>query len=189
MNVPAERVLAVPRGLPGLNPLELDMSLIQEADRRLHEVRLVSHATKSELQGLYNQAANEAGKYMGWIEYEILRAKKQLTKDRSNVIMGIAMEKAKELKSLGMKMNEDLREALISQDEKCSESLDRLNSLEAVKVILGESKWSFIRAFNSISELAGQKGAQPTPNFVGEIGQTFNIPQPNFMGKDERKKE
>lgn len=188
MNLPEKRVLSVPRGTPGKNPLELDMSLLDEADRRLQEVRLVSHATKTELQGLYNQAANEAGKYMGWIEYEILKAKKEVTKARSNVIMGVAMEEAKKLKELGMKMNEDLREALISRDPVCDEATDRLNALEAVKVLLGEAKWSFIRAFNSISELAQQKGAQPTPNFVGELGQTFNIPQANFMGKDERKK-
>ena len=99
------------------------------------------------------------------------------------------MDEAKKLKELGMKMNEDLREALISQDPACEASLDRLNSLTAVKLILEEHKWSFIRAFNSIQELAQAKGAQPTPNFVGQIGQTFNIPQPNFMGKDERKKE
>lgn len=165
------------------------MSLIDQAERRLPEVGLVSAATRSELQGLYNQAANEAGKYLGWVEYEILKAKKNLKKARSNVIMSEAMAaKAKELKELGMKMNEDIREAIISQDPACDDLQDRLDALEAVKVVLGEAKWSYIRAFNSISELAQGKNTQPTPNFSTTLGSTYNLPQPDFMGKDERKK-
>ncbi len=183
------RVLSVPRGTPGKNTLDLDMSMIDQAEVRLPEVGLVSAATRSELQSLYNVAANEAGKYMGWIEYEILRAKKELKKARSNVIMGVGMEEAKKLKELGMKMNEDLREALISRDPICDDLQDRLDALSATKMVLEEHKWSFIRAFNSIAEVSNGKSGQPTPNFATQVGQTYNLPQPNFMGKDERGKK
>lgn len=188
MNDQERRILAVPRGVTGTNPLELDMGLIDEADRRLQEVRVVSQNTRNELAGLYNQAANQAGKYLGWVEYEILRVKKQIAKIRSNIIASEEMyAEAKKLKELGMKMNEDIRESIISKDPLYDELTDRRDALEAVKVMLGESKWSFIRAFNSLSEGGGRDGA-PTPNFVGEVGQTYLLPQPNFMGKDERKK-
>lgn len=187
MDMPEKRVLAVPRGTPDRAPLELDMSIVDEAERRLSETALVSNVTKMELSSLYNRAANEVGKYMGWVEYELLKAKKLHHKNRSNVIMGKAIDEAKRLKELGIKMNEDIREALISQDAECEKSLDIVNSLEAVKVILEEHKWSFIRAFNSISEGGGKSGA-PTPNFATQIGSTYNLPQPNFMGSDERKK-
>jgi hypothetical protein len=189
MNTPEASMLAVPRGTPGKTPLELDMRTIYEAERRLPEIALVSNATKMELAALYNNAANEVGKYLGWIEYELLKAKKVHTANRSNVIMGVAIEEAKRLKELGIKMNEDIREALISKDEACSQSQDIVDSLLSVKVWLEEKKWSFIRSFNSISEQAQGKSAQPTPNFVGTIGQTYNLPQANFMGRDERKKE
>ena len=186
-NLPAKRILGVPRGMPGLNPLELEMDLIDEAERRLHEVRLVNTATRTELAGLFNQAANACGKYMAWVEYEILRATKQYNLDRATVILDQVPEHAKAMKEAGMKMNEDHREALIMRDPACSESLDRLNSLKAVKALLESHHWSFIRAHGSTQEVAQQRGISPTPNFSGAVGQTHNIPQMNFMGKDERK--
>lgn len=188
-NLPVKgRVLQVPRGIPGSAPLALEMDIIDEAERRLHEARLASHATKTELSGLFNEAANAAGKYSSWIAYEILRAKKHQAKCRSNVILGSMMDEAKRLKELGVKMNEDIREAFISKDPACEEALDILNSLIAVQTLLEEHKWSFIRSFNSVQEIAQSRGASPTPQFGGSLGQTYNIPQANFMGEDERKK-
>jgi hypothetical protein len=165
------------------------MSIIDEAERRLHEVRIVSNASAKELEGLFNEAANSTSKYMAWVEYEILKATKQHTLDRSTVILDKAPEEAKRLKETGIKMNEDLREALIARDEDCQKSLDVLNSLKAVKALLESSYWTFIRAHNSSSQVAQQKGIAPTPNFSGSIGQTYNTPQQNLMGRNERQGE
>lgn len=187
------RVVLVPRGVQKAmlehGPLKLGMDIIDEAERRLHEVRLANPATRNELCGLFNQAANTCGKYQAWIEYEILRADKAHKLDRAVVILEKATEEAKRLKELGIKMNEDLREALISRDEACAASLETLNELKAMKALLESHFWSFIRAHNSCIEVAQSRGFAPTPQFNGSEGQTYNIPQMNFMGKDERKKE
>lgn len=182
-----KRVLSVPRGTPGRGSLDMDMDVIDEAERRMRELRLVSHATKTELSGLFNEAANASGKYSGWVEYEVTQAKKTLAKCRSDVILGKMMDEAKRMKDLGIKMNEDIREALISKDEACERALDLVDSLTAVKTVLEEHKWSFIRSFNAAQGIADSRGSAPTPNFGGAVGQTYNIPQMNFMGKDERK--
>ncbi len=187
-NLPSpRRYLGVPRGVPGGGPLNLDMDIIDEAERRLQEVRLANQATKSELSGLFNQAANTCGKYMAWIEYEILQATKRHNLDRATVILDKVPEEAVRLKELGIKMNEDLREALICRDTACQESLDTLNQLKAVKALLESHFWSFIRAHTTTSEVAQNRNFTPQPQINGSLGQTYNIPQPNFMGKDERK--
>ena len=165
----------------------MNMSLIDEAERRLHEVRLVSAATRTELKGMFNEAANAAGKYKAWVEYEILKAEKQLKLDRATVILDKAPIEAAKMKEQGIKMNEDIREALIARDEECSHSLEVLNALQAVKAILDSHFWSFIRAINSVDEIAQNRSVTPTPNFSsGSIGQTWNTPQTNLMGKNER---
>lgn len=181
------RKLTVPRGTVGKEPLVLDMALIDEADRRLHEVRLVSAATATELKGMFNEAANTASKYLAWIEYEILRAKKTHSLNRATVVLEKAVDEAKRLKEVGIKMNEDMRDALIARDEACQRSQDVLDSLIAVKALLESSYWTFFRAHGSIDTVSQNKTVAPVPNFGGQIGQTYNIPQINLMGKDERK--
>lgn len=169
--------------------LELPMDIIDQAEARLHEVRLVSVATATELKGAFNEAANATSKYMAWIEYEILKAKKQLDLDRATVILEKVPLEAIRLKESGIKMNEDMREALISKDEDCQYALDVLDSLKAMKALMDSYYWTFIRAHKSLEEVSNRKGMTPTPNFGGHIGQTFDSPQINLMGKDERKKD
>lgn len=186
------RYLRVRKGTKDLpeerSVLELPMDIIDQAEARLHEVRLVSQATATELKGVFNEAANAASKYMAWIEYEILKAKKQLDLDRATVILDKVPEEAKRLKESGVKMNEDMREALISRDEDCQYALDVLDSLKAMKALMDSYYWTFIRAHKSLEEISNRKGMAPTPNFGGHVGQTFDVPQTNLMGADERKK-
>jgi hypothetical protein len=184
-----ERTFRVRKGTKNLPEerciLEMPMGLIDQAESRLHEIRLVSPATANELKGLFNEAANKSSKYIAWIEYEILKAQKQYDLDRATVILDKAPVEAVKLKEHGIKMNEDLREALISRDEDCQYALDILNALKAAKALLESNYWSFIRAFNSADHVSQQKTFTPTPNFGGTIGQTYNVPQANFLGHKE----
>ena len=185
------RTLRIRRGTKDLpeerSTLDLPMDLIDQAERRLHEVRLVSTATATELKGLFNEAANGASKYMAWIEYEILKAKKQLDLDRATVILDKLPAEAARLMDTGMKMNKNMRDALISRDEDCQYALDVLNSLQAMKALMDSYYWTFIRAHKSVEEVSNRRNGNPTPNFGGHVGQTFDMPQVNIMGKDERK--
>lgn len=179
--IPAPRILRVPRGTPLKPHLELDMSLLDTAEKRLHEVRLANPALSKDLEGLFNEAANLATKYLAWIKYEILQAEKNYSLDRATVILEKLPEEALKLKEKGIKMNEDYREALIIRDEACARSLDVLNSLKAVQALLEASSETFIRAHYSSRNK--EREMAPTPNFMGTVGQTYEIPQNNFMGK------
>ena len=168
--------------------MELDMSILDEADRRMHEVRMVSHATCKELGGLFNQAANLSGKYLSWVKYELLKAEKNHNLNRATVILEKAPAEAVKLKELGIKLNEDIREALIAKDPDCSLSLDILNSLKAVEALLSSSQWSYIRAYQSADDNAKSRGnSGPTPNLTGTVDRLTDASPKNFMGSSERK--
>lgn len=181
VGISTPRILRVPRGTPSKPELELNMQILDEAERRLHEVRLANPALAKDLEGLFNEAANTATKYLAWIKYEILQAEKNYSLDRATVILEKMPEEAAKLKAAGIKMNEDYREAFIIRDEACSRSLDILNSLKAVQALLEASSETFIRAHYSSRNK--EKEMAPTPNFMGTTGQTYEIPQNNFMGK------
>jgi hypothetical protein len=162
--------------------IQLDMTTLDEAERRLSDVRTVTPATQKDLEGLFNEAANTATKYLAWIEYEILQATKRFELDRATVILDKAPEYANSIKESGIKMNESVREALIARDESCQMSLDVLNSLKAVKALLEAKSESFIRAHYSSRAIADYKGQTPMQNFGGAIGRLADQPQDNFMG-------
>lgn len=179
-----QRILTVPRGTVNAPAIQLDMTPLDEAERRLIDVRTVTPATQKDLEGLFNEAANTATKYLAWIEYEVLQAQKRLDLDRATVILDKAPEYANSIKESGIKMNETIREALIARDEACQMSLDVLNSLKAVKALLEAKSESFVRAHYSSRAIADYKGQAPTPNFSGPIGRTYDMPQTNFMGEN-----
>lgn len=176
--------LMVPRGIPGLVPFKLDMAGIYEAEQRLAEVGRSSAEAASQLMGYFNKACSDTNKYLAWIEYEILQAKKYFELAKASVILEKApIEFAKIKDASGIKYNEDFRNAVITRDQECQERLDILNALEALKVLLQSKSWSFIRAFNACQSLwdnRNTRAAQPVLN--GHVGQTYDTPQENFMG-------
>jgi hypothetical protein len=180
-----KRVLSVPRGNPGQPALELDLTPLDSAEKRLYEVRLNNSAIAKDLEGTFNEAANLASKYLAWVEYEILQAQKNHDLNRAVVILEVIPEKAKELKELGIKMNEDYREAMITRDENCAKSLDVLNSLKAVQALLKASLDTFVRAHYSSRNNDKNQATAPTPNFTNVVGEMpMNT---NLMGKTEVK--
>jgi len=176
-------VLSIPRGVPGLPPLDLEMKPIYDAERRLHEIRVVTPGTRSELQGFYNETCNLTSKFIAWVEYERLQAVKNLGLERARVILEEAPAQFQKLQDSGIKFNEDFREAVVMRDIKYQEALDRLNSIIAVKTLLDGKFWTFHRAFNSCGEMSMNKGLiSASPNLTG----TLNTDDGNFIGERRR---
>lgn len=173
--------LIVPRGTPNLQPLKLAMGEIYAAEGRVHEVSFVNETTGTELAGFFNQATSIVGKYLGWVEYEILQAEKYLEEAKSDVIIDQAPEYAKKLKDTGMKMSEDIRAALVVKDKTYSQRLELLNGLKALKVFLKEKHDSFKRAYYSCDAKTNGPRGVPGKRINGSIGMTLE-PQSNLMG-------
>ena len=174
----------IPRGTPNLAAISLDMTTIYQAEDRLHDVRIATPNNAPEMMGYFNQVCNTVTKYLAWVEYEILQAKKYLEIAKASVILEKAPEEFKRLKDVGIKYNEDFREAMVIRDVDYQKRLDALNTLVAAKSWLEGKAWSFVRAYNSCRFVADNRSfTAASPNLTGTIGQTFNEPQQNFMGK------
>ena len=176
--------LIIPRGTPDLHGISLDMTSIYNAEKRLGDVKSVLSGTAPELMGFFNEACNTVTKYMAWVEYEILQAKKYLSLTKSVIILEKAPVEFQKVKDTGVKYNEDYREAIVYRDPEYQARLDVLNMLTATKILLESKSWSFVRAYNACKSISAYKNTgAATPNFNGTIGQTCDVVQDNFMGK------
>lgn len=175
-------VLVIPRGTRGLSPIKLDMSKIYEVESRLPETSYVNPSSAIELTAIFNQGSGIAAKYICWINYEILQAEKELDLSKSVVILEKVPEQAAKLKEMGIKPNEDYRNALISRDSDCQKFLDVLNGLKAAKEFLESKHKLFERAYYSCRNIISQtQKHMPINSYVGST----TDPQKNFMGMDE----
>jgi hypothetical protein len=181
------QILTIPSGRPNSAPITLDMATIYQAEKRLPEVKIANQGTALELEAFFNEAANLASKYLAWIEYEILHAEKQFDLDKATVLLEKAPEyfsqNKEKFKELGIKFNEDFRQALIARDEDCQRSLDTMNALQAAKTLIEAKISTFIRAHYTARSVAAQKMVAPSPAHNGFEGQTYLVDQQNFMGK------
>jgi hypothetical protein len=128
----------------------------------------------------FNEAANTVTKYMSWIKYEILTGEKEFNLAKAEVIIDKLPDEAKKLKDTGMKPNENLREALIAKDQKCSELTERLNALNAAYELLDCKARAFIRAYSAVRSLCGFKDYVPAAKINATPGMTMS--QDGFMG-------
>lgn len=177
-------VMTVPRGNPGSPPMSMDMQAIHDAENRLYEIRAVTPDKAPELMGYFNVACNLAGKYIAWIKYEALNAKKNLDVARATVILDKSVEAFEAVKDKGVKYNEDFRAAMIARDPDCQSRLDTLNTLIAAEALLESKFWSFMRAFNACRDVAQRRQmVAASPNLS-----TGLMEEPtNYMGSGEGK--
>ncbi len=175
-------VLVIPRGTRGLDPIKLDMSKVYDVESRLHETSFVTTSSAVELTSVFNQGSGLVAKYLCWVNYEILQAEKELDLCKAVVILDKLPGQAAKLKELGIKPNEDYRNAMIMRDTDCQTFLDVLNGLKAAKEFLESKHKLFERAYYGCRNVIGQPTKYTPINT--HMGSTME-PQKNFMGVDE----
>lgn len=181
---PNQTTLVVPRGTPNLDPIKLVMSEIYSIEARIPEVRFVNEVTGIELAGSFNHAISITGRYLSLIEYEILQADKYLNEAKSDVIIDKTPDEAKRLKDLGIKMSEDIREALVYRDPTYQKRLDILNGLKATKMLLKEKHDAFKRAYYSCDSKVNGARTFGGKKINGSVGM-LTEPQGNMMGENQ----
>jgi hypothetical protein len=110
--------------------LNLDMSPIREAERRLIESKTVNPATYPELSYCYNESYSMLKQHLSSLGYQLLLAKKAMEKAKADVVLGAYAEYLEgKPKSAG---SSDLRDAFLTRDEAYNAALDRINQLTAI---------------------------------------------------------
>lgn len=171
--------LEVPRGDLDSPPLLLDMTKIYQAENRISEIRVANLATAADLQAVFNEACNTGNKYVAWLKYEILRAKRNFDLAKATVMIDkLPLEVAK-LKEAGMKDNADFRSAIIDKDPECRSTKDVLDVLEATKTFIEVKVKSFERSYWDTKEHAKKLMGDNTipPGLSVEAGpSSFSVP-------------
>ena len=171
-------VIEVPRGDATLPPLQLAMKPLYEAESRISETRVSNPATVAELVSIFNNACHLSNKYISWLKYEILRAKRNFDLAKASVMIDKLPDHVARLKESGIKDNADFRAALIDTDPECRACKDTLDVLEAVKTFLEAKLKTFERSYWDSKENGKQLvGGATTPNLtVPAESQGFEAP-------------
>lgn len=168
------------------SPLVIDLTNTFAAEARLEEIRTANYGSATELMGYMNVAANDAQKYLGLIQYELLMAKKNYDKRKAILILDFLPDFIKEK---GLKPNEDIREAFIIRDPEAYQLRDRIECLTAALYMIEGKVKSFVRAFNAAKMIAEGRRGQATGPITSIGSNTWAILEDQDRGFREEREE
>jgi hypothetical protein len=156
VNLTIGQILVVPRGTPDLAPLKFDLTEINHAEKRKAELSYVNKETAPDLMQIFNRAYCEVLRMMAQISFEFGQATKYANKRRSIVILDVAPEMLTR-KGLASKKSpagsEDLRRAVLEQDEEYLQLTDKTQSLKAFHEYLKSKAKGFEMAYYTAKKI------------------------------------
>jgi hypothetical protein len=173
----------------GKAPLVIDLTHVYEIENRIEEVAFVTTAKAPELMARFNEAYLYVHKHISLLEYELNRAEREANKVRAIILLdkvSVILEQKGLLSGKSRAGSEDLRTAILDQDEEYQDALDQTQKIKCViellkgklkgfemaytstKKILGESSMNLInRTFGSGTGDAPVGGSNPEPIAMG----------------------
>lgn len=142
--------LKIPRGTPDVPAMEFELKDIEITERRKLEIAYANKETAPELMQAFNTAYCSVTRMMAQVSYEYTQAKKYADKRRGVVILDIAPGL---LASRGLKTSEDLRRAVIDQDEEYLALCDKVSMLEATYEYFRSKAKGFEMAYQSAKKI------------------------------------
>jgi len=165
-------ILRVPRALKDVGDLVLDMKPIFLAERRGMEIGTASHTQAPELMAFFNSAFLLAARYMQALQFELVKAKDNLLKIQSDIIMDKLPNilKAKGLWSeKNPTGNAEIRQMVLVADPDYIAAKDIVTNLECHQSLFQDRKKYFENCYNSAKKLMGDSNFlhnKPNPNLV-----------------------
>jgi hypothetical protein len=160
----SETFFIIPRGNPGLQPLQLNVETVIAAERRIPEVAFMTPHKAPELLAVFNKAFLDITRMLSALELEEGSATLHVNNRRSELILDIAPV---ELAKRGLATSKDLREAVADTDGKYQELLERRNAIKAYQMLLDGKKKSIEMAYTSVKKILGERqpfSSNYTPN-------------------------
>lgn len=149
-------LLKIPRGSPGVEPLEFELDEIIRAEDRKRDIITVNRETAPELMFVLNVAYCSILRMLSQISFEYTQALKYAHKRKSQVILDIAPEILKTKGLLSGRSpagSEDLRTAVLDGDEEYLRLLDTVGMLEAAHEYLKGKAKGFEWAYQSVKKI------------------------------------
>lgn len=152
-------ILVVPRGLPDLSPLKLDLGEINSVESRIQEVAFVNPVKAPELLAVFNKAYSDLVSIISTVEYEFQMAKKHSNEVRAMVLIDRVPEKLKEKGLTSAKSpggSEDFRQAILDLDKDYSAAQDKVIQLKCIITLLEGKQKSIDMAYSSVKKVLGE---------------------------------
>ena len=143
-------LLKIPRGAPNIDPLIFELQEIEKIEQRKIEISYANKDTAPELMYIFNKAYCEIKRMMAQIGHEYSVAKKYSNKRKGAVLLDVAPDI---LQKKGLKTSEDLRNAILDQDDEYLELLDKVNMLEAAYEYLSGKAKGFEMSYQSAKKV------------------------------------
>jgi hypothetical protein len=149
--------LLVPRGLPDLSPLKLDLKGIMEAEARIEEISILTTVKAPELMSLFNKTYLELSNMIAAVEFEYELSKKHLNKIKAIILIDKIPNIIKEKnlssgKGLG---SEDIRSAIVDMDPDYEKAQEKTIQLKCILSLLEGKKKSVDMAYTATKKVYG----------------------------------
>jgi hypothetical protein len=146
-------LLKLPRGTPDVPPLVFELSEIEAVEKRQHEITFANKETVPELMHIFNKAYCAVSRMMAQVSYEYTQAKKWADKRKGVVLLDVAPGI---ISKKGLKSSDDLRKAVLDQDEEYLALVDKVNMLEAAHQYLRSKSKGFEMSYQSAKKILDQ---------------------------------
>ena len=169
-NLPQTVSLNIPEtaNRPGFS---LHMSLIYDTVQRYNEIAVLNPATYPELSCAVNTAYRLALNNFRIIEKELVESKKKYNEIKADALFQDYPDFLVGLKEKGLKDCKDIKDSFIAKHEKCKESQDRLDMLEAFSSLLKDKVDSFIDAERRMKRIVSSYSPTMGKNVYNTGGQ------------------
>jgi hypothetical protein len=180
-------LLRIPRGTPNMPAMEFELGEVTALENRKNEIAYATKVTAPELMQIFNTGYCSVQRMMAQISFEYTQAVKFANKRKSIVILEVAPIMLQE-RGLATKKNpagsEDLRNAVLGQDEEYLSLQDKVHMLEAAYEFLKSKAKGFEMAYSSAKKIFdvtfGGLGAPPNINVDTSNDDTPLIGKPRY---------
>ncbi len=151
-----DRMLVVPAGAPGGQPIQIDITEIISLERRKDEVASVSKAKAPELMSAMERGYSAAARLLTNITWEVKKAEDAVEKRKSIVVLEIAPQY---LQARGLVTgrspggSEDQRTSVLATDAEYMALRENVDRLKAVQEYLRVKVKGFEMAFSAIKKV------------------------------------
>jgi hypothetical protein len=151
-------VMMIPRGLPNLAPLAIQIGEIRSAESRIKEIADVTPHKAPELMACFNQAYSELTRIISGVEYEYELSLKHAREVKAVIILDKVPEILRQ-KGLNSSKNpggsEDMRSAILDLDPDYKSAQERILAIKAYLTLLEGKKKSIDMAYTAVKKILG----------------------------------
>jgi hypothetical protein len=172
-----DTLFLVPRGVPGLAPLQLDLTVVHLAESRVQEIGFLTPQKAPELMSLFNKANLDLARYLAELTLERVQAEATVNNIKSVVVLDRAVDilKAKGLTTEGNPAgSKDLRDAVLNGDQEYQKALLTLNVIETYVELIRNKMRVMENSYTGAKKIIGDGSSGPynrrNPNLTGDSG-------------------